>query len=223
MTRRRGPADLNANAGWQIVRIGCPEHWSGSQFGGILIWMSDVTKILSQIEQGDPSAAEELLPLVYEELRKLARAKLAREKSGQTLQATALVHEAYLRLIEHDSPQEWDGRRHFFAAASESMRRILVEQARRKSRLKRGGDREREDLRFVETKVPDDELLALDEAIACFSAEHAEKAELVKFRYFVGMTIPQAAEAMGISKATADRHWSYARAWLFRYVRRGDA
>ena len=185
--------------------------------------MSDVTQILSAIEQGDPRAAEELLPLVYDELRKLAAAKLANEKPGQTLQATALVHEAFLRLVVCDSPQEWNGRRHFFAAASESMRRILVEQARRKSCVKRGGDREREDLQFVETKVPDEELLALDEAISGFAAEHAEKAELVKLRYFVGMTIPQAAEALGISKATADRHWRYARAWLFRHLRRGEA
>ena len=122
--------------------------------------MTDFTEILSQIERGDPSAAEQLLPLVYSELRELAAAKLASEKPGQTLQATALVHEAYLRLVDRDQPQRWDGRRHFFAAAAESMRRILVEQARRKSRLKRGGDREREDLQVVETKVPHEELLA---------------------------------------------------------------
>jgi len=185
--------------------------------------MSDVTRILSQIEDGNPAAADQLLPLVYAELRKLAAAKLAQEKAGQTLQPTALVHEAYLRLVDRDSVQEWEGRRHFFVAASESMRRILVEQARRKSRLKRGGDRQREELRIVETKVPDAELLALDEAIADLAAQHPEKAALVRLRYFVGMTVPQAAEALGISKATADRHWCYARAWLFRHLRSGDA
>jgi RNA polymerase sigma factor (TIGR02999 family) len=185
--------------------------------------MADVTCILSQIEQGDPAGAEKLLPLVYDELRKLAASKLAQEKPGQTLQATALVHEAYLRLFgsqerARNVDGNWDGRGHFFAAAAEAMRRILVESARRKARLKRGGNVERVDLHEVEISLDcqSSDVLALDEALARFATKHAEKAELVKLRYFAGLTGDEAAAALGISPATADRYWTYARAWLAR-------
>lgn len=181
--------------------------------------MSEVTHILSQIEAGDPHAAQQLLPLVYEQLRKLAAAKLAHEKPGQTLQATALVHEAYMRLEGNDRRNsKWDSRGHFFAAAAEAMRRILVEKARRKGRLKRGGNLHRMDLDdvaiSVDTNGPD--ILELDEALTRLALQHPEKAELVKLRYFAGLTGDEAAQALGISPATADRYWTYARAWLFR-------
>jgi RNA polymerase sigma factor (TIGR02999 family) len=178
--------------------------------------MSDVTHILSQIEAGDPSAAEQLLPLVYDELRKLAAAKLAQEKPGQTLQATALVHEAYLRLVGEHNFQKWDSRGHFFAAAAEAMRRILIDQARRKESLKRGGGMQRADWPEAPIAAPEPtlELLALDEALARFEQLDPTKAQLIKLRYFAGLTIPQAAEVLGISTTTADRYWSYARAWL---------
>jgi RNA polymerase sigma factor (TIGR02999 family) len=161
----------------------------------MLSLMSDVTRILSAIEQGDPRAADKLLPLVYDELRKLAAQKLAQEKSGQTLQATALVHEAYLRLVDVEQPQEWNNRGHFFAAAAEAMRRILIEKARRKRRLKRGGRLKRIDLENVELtpEGPSDDLIALDEALAKLAQKHAEKAELVKLRYFAGLTVNEAA------------------------------
>jgi RNA polymerase sigma factor (TIGR02999 family) len=192
--------------------------------------MHEVTTILSAIEKGDAHAAEQLLPLVYDELRKLAAAKLAQEKPGQTLQATALVHEAYLRLVQ--SPQReqgttlqsWNSRGHFFAAAAEAMRRILVEKARQRGRLKRGGDRQRLDLDAIQLpvhEVPDD-LLALDEALTELAREHPEKAELVKLRYFAGLTVNEAARALGIGSSTADRYWTYARAWLYRKIV-GDA
>jgi RNA polymerase sigma factor (TIGR02999 family) len=178
--------------------------------------MRDVTRILSAIEQGDPHAAQQLLPLVYDELRKLAAAKLAEEKPGQTLQATALVHEAYLHLVDIEQAQQWNSRGHFFAAAAESMRRILVDAARRKRRPKHGGERQRVDLEEV-VRLTDDrasELLSLDEALQKLEAESQEKARLVKLRYFAGLSHQEAAEAMGISRATADRYWSYARAFL---------
>jgi RNA polymerase sigma factor (TIGR02999 family) len=179
--------------------------------------MSDVTQILSQIESGDPKAAEQLLPLVYDELRKLAAAKLAQEKPGQTLQATALVHEAYLRLVGsgHDK-QTWDSRGHFFAAAAEAMRRILVGNARRKLAQKRGGDIARidVDLNRLAVATDDDRLIALDEALAKFSQIEPVKSELVRLRYFAGLSIKEAAELLGIATATADRYWAYARAWL---------
>jgi len=183
--------------------------------------MSDVTRILSGIEQGDPRAANELLPLVYDELRKLAAARLAQEKPGQTLEATALVHEAYLRLVGPDGKRQWDGRGHFFGAAAEAMRRILVEQARKKARLKRGGNRQRNDQNESELAMasPDStetDILALDEALTRLAEQHPEKARLVQLRYFAGFTVDQAAEALGISPATADRHWAYARVWLLR-------
>jgi len=177
--------------------------------------MSDVTQLLNAANQGDRQAAADLLPLVYDELRKLAAAKLAREKAGQTLDATALVHEAFLRLV---AQRTFDGQRHFFAAAAEAIRRILVEQARRRQALKRGGAKEREelDLDRVAAPAPDDELLALHEALDRFAEAHPEKAELVKLRYFAGLTADQAATALGISPSSADRQWAYARAWLRR-------
>ena len=184
--------------------------------------MNEVTRILDAIGQGDASAAAQLLPLVYDELRRLAAQRMAQEKPGQTLQPTALVHEAYLRLVGHGEERHWDNRGHFFVAAAEAMRRILVENARRKRSRKRGGDRQRLDLNLeqpvdVERSAP---LLALDEALDRLEARDADKAQLVKLRYFAGMTIEQAAETLGISVTTANRWWSYARAWLHEEIRR---
>jgi RNA polymerase sigma factor (TIGR02999 family) len=178
--------------------------------------MCDVTQILGKIESGDPSAAELLLPLVYEELRKLAAAKLAQEKPGQTLQATALVHDAYIRLVDVDKAQHWDSRAHFFAAAAEAMRRILVGNARRKKAQKRGGDIERVDVDLdrLAATTDDDRLLALDDALAKFSQIEPVKSELVKLRYFAGLSITESAELLGVATATADRYWAYARAWI---------
>ena len=185
--------------------------------------MSDVTQILGAIEGGDPKAADELLPLVYKELRLLAGQRMAQEKPGQTLQATALVHEAYLRLVAGED-QNWNSRGHFFKAAAEAMRRILVENARRKQRLKRGGERERLDLdeAAITTDKQDVDLLALDEALAKLEADDPEKASLVKLRYFTGLTASQSAEILKISLPTANRHWSYARSWLFQEISKGD-
>jgi RNA polymerase sigma factor (TIGR02999 family) len=182
--------------------------------------MSEVTRILSAIEQGDPHAAEQLLPLVYDELRRLAAKRLAQEKPGQTLQATALVHEAYLRLVDVDKAQRWNSRGHFFAAAAEAMRRILVENARRKDSLKRGGSREREALDPENLVVPEvpDELLALDEALSQLATADPQAAKLVDLRYFAGLTIKQAAEVLGISPRSADFLWAFARAWLVRKI-----
>ena len=179
--------------------------------------MTDVTRILPQIEQGDPSAAEQLLPLVYDELRKLAAAKLANEKPGQTLQATALVHEAYLRLVDQTTPQQWDSSRHFFAAAAEAMRRILIERARQKQSLKGGGGHQRVDLDAVDPAVLPmacDDLLGLDEAIRKLEQQDPRKAELVKLRFFAGLTTAQAAKSLGVSVSTAENDWTYARCWL---------
>jgi RNA polymerase sigma factor (TIGR02999 family) len=179
--------------------------------------MSDVTRILSQIEQGDGQAAERLLPLVYDELRKLAAARLANEKPGQTLQATALVHEAYIRLVDQTTPQQWDNSRHFFSAAAESMRRILVERARHKQALKRGGDRDRVDLEATEPVVLPiacDDILGLEEALQKLEQLDSRKAELVKLRFFAGLTTAQAAQALGVSTTTAENDWTYARSWL---------
>ena len=186
--------------------------------------MSDVTRILSQIEHGDANAAEKLLPLVYEELRVLAAAKLKDEKPGQTLQATALVHEAYVRLVDVHKAQYWNSRGHFFAAAAEAMRRILVNRARDKSRQKRGGHLCRIDLDRVEhaLETPDDELLVLNDALEHLAEENASCANLVKLRFFAGMSIREAATALGISTSTADRYWTYARAWLFAALRSDD-
>jgi RNA polymerase sigma factor (TIGR02999 family) len=183
---------------------------------------SDVTRVLQEIERGDPQAAERLLPLVYDELRRLAARKMAQEAPGHTLQPTALVHEAYVRLVGDGRQRPWDGRGHFFAAAAESMRRILIENARRRKSGKRGGGRARQELRedalADEALAPDahDELLALDEALARLAAVEPEIVQLVKLRYFAGLTIEQAAAALGISPRTAKRHWAYARAWLRR-------
>ena len=178
--------------------------------------MSDVTRILTAIEQGDARAADKLLPLVYEELRRLAAHKMSHEPPGQTLQATALVHEAYIRLVGSEN-QNWRGRTHFFTAAAEAMRRILIDSARRKKSLKRGGGHRRANLDDVELAIegPSEDILALDEALAKLAIEDPVKADLVKLRYFAGLTIQQAAGILGISRATADRYWSYSRVWLF--------
>ncbi len=178
--------------------------------------MSDVTRILSAIDQGDPHAAEKLLPLVYHELRKLAVQKMAQEKPGQTLQATALVHEAYMRLVDVDKVQRWNSRGHFFAAAAEAMRRILVESARRKAREKHGGDWQRVDFEKlnVAASISPDQLVALDDALVRLSTLDPVAGELVKLRYFAGLALDEAAASVGVSTATAYRHWAYARAWL---------
>jgi RNA polymerase sigma factor (TIGR02999 family) len=178
--------------------------------------MNEVTRILSAVEQGDPHAAEQLLPLVYDELRKLAAQKLAQEKPGQTLQATALVHEAYLRLVDREEAQHWNSRGHFFAAAAEAMRRILIENARRKKADKRGGQQTRVSLDCVAlvSVAPPDELLALDEALERLAAHDPVAGKLVKLCYYAGLSLEQAAEVLGFSLATAYRHWTFGRAWL---------
>jgi RNA polymerase sigma factor (TIGR02999 family) len=185
--------------------------------------MSEVTHILSAIEQGDPHAAAQLLPLVYDELRQLAAQKLAQEKPGQTLQPTALVHEAYLRLVDVEQAQHWNSRGHFFAAAAEAMRRILVENARRKKRIKHGGDLERVEIEMANlpTRMSSEELLALDEALEKLKHHDPVKAQLVTLRYFGGMTIEQASEVLNISRVTAHRYWTYARAWLHQQITGG--
>jgi RNA polymerase sigma factor (TIGR02999 family) len=179
--------------------------------------MHDVTIILAAIEQGDQHAAEQLLPLVYDALRRLAAEKMIQERPGQTLQATALVHEAYLRLVDVEKAQHWNSRGHFFAAAAEAMRRILVEQARRKRRLKRGGGLQPIDVADVELAIeePSDDVVALDEALNKLAEKHPDKAAVVNLRYFGGLTIRETADALGISTSTADRYWTYARAWLY--------
>ena len=178
--------------------------------------MNDLTRILSDIEHGDPKAAEQLLPLVYDELRKLAAQRLAQEKPGQTLQATALVHEAYLRLVDVAKVQHWNSRGHFFAAAAEAMRRILIDNARRKRRSKHGGDRQRIDLdEALAVGCPREDLLALDEALTGLAVQEPLKAEVVKLRYFAGLSLEEVAAFLGISAATAKRYWTVARAWLF--------
>ena len=194
--RGGGPAEARALSGWP---------------------MTDVTRILSGIEAGDPHAADQLLPLVYDELRKLAAQKLAQEKPGQTLQATALVHEAYLRLLGSDQDQHWDSRAHFFAAAAEAMRRILLDSARRHQAHKRGGGIQRIDLEeFAEPANGEPvDLLALDEVLKQLEEQHPHKAQVVKLRFFAGCTLEETAQLLGISCATAQRHWTYARAWLF--------
>jgi len=186
--------------------------------------MSNVTQILSAIERGDPSAAGQLLPLVYEELRKLAAARLAQEKPGQTLQATALVHEAYLRLVDVEKAQAWNGRGHFFAAAAEAMRRILVEQARHKKAAKAGGGWQRQELIDAELAVDSsgDDLFAVDEALTRLAAAHPRAARLVHLRFFLGQTLEEAAAHLGLQARTAYRDWAYARAWLRRELDRGS-
>jgi RNA polymerase sigma factor (TIGR02999 family) len=181
--------------------------------------VSDATRILQAAQQGDPNAAADLLPLVYEELRRLAASKLAREAAGQTLQPTALVHEAWLRLIG-DEDKHWDGRAHFFAAAAEAMRRILIDRARRKHSQRHGGGRERVDIRESDCATPDedDQLLAVNDALDKLAQHHKAEAELVKLRYFVGMTNDEAAQALGISPRTAKYYWTHARAWIYREI-----
>lgn len=184
--------------------------------------MNEVTRILAAIDQGDTQAAEQLLPLVYDDLRRLAAHKLAREKPGQTFDATALVHEAYLRLVGgQGEPRPFQGSGHFFAAAATAMRRILIDHARRKQAQKHGGGLHRQDLDVVAAPVPDEELLALDEALTKLATQDPVKARLVELRYFAGLTGEQAAQVLGISPTTADRHWAYARAWLRAEVRGG--
>jgi RNA polymerase sigma factor (TIGR02999 family) len=182
--------------------------------------MNEVTQILASIEGGDPHATDRLFPLVYDELRRLAAGQLVREEPGQTLQATALVHEAYIRLVDAEKAQRWNSRGHFFAAAAEAMRRILVESARRKHSLKRGGDRERQELDESNLAAPEfaEDLMALDEALSKFSETDKTAAELVKLRYFAGLTMPQAAEMLGVSLRSAERLWTYSRAWLHRAI-----
>ena len=196
-----------------------PQKWPGHSVRSSCVWMlpmSEVTRVLSAIEQGDPHAAEQLLPLVYDELRRLAAQKLAQEKPGQTLEATALVHEAYIRLVDADKVQHWDSRGHFFAAAAEAMRRILVDRAREKGRAKRGGNLQRLDIDALNlaTKVTPDQLLAVDEALARLAVEDPMAAKMVELRYFAGLTVAAAGQALRISTTTAYRHWNYARAWL---------
>jgi RNA polymerase sigma factor (TIGR02999 family) len=183
--------------------------------------VSDVTQILAAIEQGDSHAADQLLPLVYDELRKLAALKLAHEKPNQTLQATALVHEAYLRLVDVDKARTWNSRTHFFAAAATAMRHIIIDRARQKQTGKRGGDFERRELVDLAAPADDEELLALDEALQKLAVADPLKAKLVELRYFVGLTNDAAAEVLGISPTTADRYWAFARAWLQTEVRGG--
>lgn len=185
--------------------------------------MSDVTRILEAAQQGDPTAADQLLPLVYEELRRLAAHKMANEAAGQTLQPTALVHEAWLRLVGNEK-QKWDGRAHFFAAAAEAMRRILIDRARRKRAVRHGGNQQRLDIQEDDLASPtdDDQLLAVSEALDKLTAQHKVEAELVKLRYFVGMTNDEAADVLGISPRTAKYYWTHARAWLFREIRQSD-
>jgi RNA polymerase sigma factor (TIGR02999 family) len=186
--------------------------------------MADVTQILNAIEQGDPRAAEQLLPLVYDELRQLAAQKLSQEKPGQTLQATALVHEAYLRLVGARTAQRWDSQVHFFAAAAEAMRRILLNRARDKKRIKRGGERRRVDLDQVEIALDtsDEQLIALDEALTQLAAEDPDAARLVNLRFFAGLTLKDAAASLGLAPRTAERQWAYARAWLYARLRQDD-
>lgn len=179
--------------------------------------MTDVTQILTQIENGEPKAAEQLLPLVYAELRRLAATKLAHEKPGQTLQATALVHEAFVRLVDQTTPQQWDNSRHFFSAAAEAMRRILIERARQRASLKRGGDRERIEMEAVEPAILPlacDDVLGLEEALRKLEQQHPRKAELIKLRFFAGLTTAQAAKTLDVSTSTAENDWTYARSWL---------
>lgn len=191
-------------------------HWRRHRADGILESMSDVTRILSKIEAGDPQASNELLPLVYDELRKLAAARMASERPDHTLQATALVHEAYVRLVDVETVKKWDSRGHFFAAAGEAMRRILVDAARRQKSLRQGGDRERHDLLELDLPQagPSLEILSLNEAMDRLEVDHPQAATIVKLRYFCGMTIAEVAEATGVSTATVERNWSYARARL---------
>jgi RNA polymerase sigma factor (TIGR02999 family) len=211
-----------ANA-WRLIgwpSFSVEELKSTPQGGIIAATMNEITQVLERIQNGEPSAAEVLLPLVYEELRKLAAQRMAQENPGHTLQATALVHEAYLRLVDTDQRQHWDGRGHFFAAAAEAMRRILVERARQKRAVKHGGGRRRLDADAVAIIAPDvdEDLVAIDEALNQLAALDPVKADLVKLRYFAGLTIEECAKSMGISCATAKRYWTYSRVWLYQTI-----
>jgi RNA polymerase sigma factor (TIGR02999 family) len=199
---------------WKLDLVGFPIYMGGP--------MSEVTLLLNAIAAGEPKASSELLPLVYEELRKLAASKMAHEKPGQTLQATALVHEAWIRMVGSNDQKAWDNRGHFFSAAAEAMRRILVDRARQKARIRHGGALERVDLEHVTlaTEDTDSNLLAIHEALEKLAAEAPEKAEIVKLRYFTGLEHAEIAQALGISLATVQRHWTYARAWLYREIQR---
>jgi len=211
-----GPQGVDSASGMWLCSM---DRIEGSFGAG----MSDVTRILSAIEQGDPQASEQLLPLVYAELRRLAGQKMAQEKPGQTLQATALVHDAYIRLVDVEQAQLWNSREHFFSAAAEAMRRILVENARRRLTVKRGGDRQREEVASAQIVAPEvsDDLLALDEAMHRLAKVDPAAAQLVNLRYFAGLTVIEAAEILGVSSRKADFLWSYARAWL-RHEMHGD-
>ena len=213
VNRRDASAGQRCRAPLEGVGRGC----SAETFALLVAPMYDITRILSAIEQGDPHAAEQLLPLVYDELRRLAAQKLAKEKPGQTLQATALVHEAYLRLLAGEHAQNWNSRGHFFSAAAEAMRRILIDNARRKRRPKHGGDQKQIPLDAIALPVEDrfHDLLALDEALNELARQEPLKAELVKLRYFAGLSVEEAAACLGISPITAKRYWAVARAWLY--------
>lgn len=230
------PEEASTTAGSRIdvtdhIETACPttsrkqDLWIPDPACGILVRMTEVTRILSEIEEGDPSAAEQLLPLVYEELRKLAAAKLANEKPGQTLQATALVHEAYMRLVDVEKAQQWDSRGHFFAAAAEAMRRILVNRARDKGRLKRGARRRRIDIDRIDMaqEASHEEILAISDAIDLLARDHQECADVAKMRFFVGFSLEETAAALRMSMRTAKRHSAYARAWLFRVLHSEDS
>ena len=206
------------------MELGREAHFSLVTAGNsiTLSGVSEVTRMLDRAQQGDATAAEELLPLVYDELRRLAAARMANEASGHTLQPTALVHEAYLRLVDSPRPQSWDDRAHFFAAAAEAMRRILIDRARRKRAERHGGGQPSLDIHELEIAAPckDEELLAVNEALEKFAARDKQKAEFVKLRYFVGLTLEEAAEVLGVSVPTASRWWSYSRAWLCEEMER---
>jgi RNA polymerase sigma factor (TIGR02999 family) len=209
------------NLSWEKSSTSFTIFWPHAEDSGNCRWLSEVTRILESIEHGDPKAADELLPLVYGELRKLAASKMARESPHQTLQPTALVHEAWLRLVGKDNPQ-FANRAHFFAAAAEAMRRILIDNARRKRALRHGGEQQRVDVENVlEVAAPgdDDELLAVNEALDKLAVQNKVEAELVKLRYFVGMTLEEAAAVLGVSARTADNYWAHARAWLYRAIK----
>lgn len=195
---------------------------AGSRF--IFRAMEEITQILKALEDGETQSANQLLPLVYDELRRLAAHKLASEAPGHTLQATALVHEAFVRVVGKDAQQHWNSRGHFFAAAAEAMRRILVENARRKRRLKHGGGRDREQIEIADVQAPElrEDVLALDEALTKLAATDKNAAELVQLRYFAGLTLPEAAQVLGISPRSADRLWAYARAWLHQEIEGAD-
>ena len=218
---RPGDASLLVENQGLVVHLGRRHAIAEGRRVAYIGGMSEVTRILSAIDKGDPHAAEQLLPLVYDELRKLAAQRLAQEKPGQTLQATALVHEAYLRLVDVNKAQEWNSRGHFFSAAAEAMRRILLNRARDKKRQKRGGGWQRLDLDAlaVADNASDDELIALDDALLRLAQENPACAKLVQLRFFTGMTLAEAATALGLARRSADRQWAYARAWLYEALK----